>query len=262
VFAPDDADYFVKLLYGSSFKAPSPDQLYQEPATIGDTNGTRAFTADSGTDVPLTYQTAQSLELAGGVRIGESAHVQANVFATKVGGRIEYQEVGMLTFAFNQLEEWVVGGEAEARVEPIERGQIWAGVGVARSVHQTDEEDIGVRVRIQPTQPLFPVLQAHTRLSYKIPVVDVTLAPELSFVSEREASRANVVRRAEVYALPAYFRLDVAASAGWRIIGGRATDVSLRFSNLTNANNAEPGFGGIDLSALGRSVYVNLRQEL
>ena len=77
----------------------------------------------------------------------------------------------------------------------------------------------------------------------------------LRYASERRASAANIQENLQVpYQLPAYLVLDLVAMREW---GPHA--LHLRVDNVLNLDDAEPGFGGIDLSKRGRYVVLGYR---
>src|SRR5439155_18626692 len=85
VYAPPSRPLSVKLLYGSSFKAPSAEQLYTRPTASGDLLG----------NPQLKAQTAHTLELAAGWGFASVGELVVNVFATDVIGRVEFVPNGL-----------------------------------------------------------------------------------------------------------------------------------------------------------------------
>src|SRR5262249_44833136 len=99
VYAPIAHPLSVKLLYGSSFKAPSAEQLYTQPITIGGLQGNPGLQA----------QTAHTIELAGGYKLPrERGELSLNIFATDVLGRVEFLPAGNFVEAENIQDEWVL----------------------------------------------------------------------------------------------------------------------------------------------------------
>src|SRR5207244_3691763 len=85
VYAPPSRPLSVKLLYGSSFKAPSAEQLYTRPIASGDLLGNPGLKA----------QTAHTVELAAGWGFLNAGEIVVNVFATDVIGRVEFVPNGL-----------------------------------------------------------------------------------------------------------------------------------------------------------------------
>src|SRR5207302_510882 len=89
---------------GSSFKAPSAEQLYSTPIGFGGLLGNPSLHA----------QTAHTIEAAGAYKLPkERGELSVNVFATDLLGRVEFLPTGNFIEAQNIADEWVVGGELD-----------------------------------------------------------------------------------------------------------------------------------------------------
>ena len=253
VYAPDDRPWHLKLLFGSAFKAPSAEQLYTVPMKAFDIRGNESLLA----------QTARTGELAGGYRIGDWGEFSANLFVTQLTGHVEFIQRGLYMEAANSLDELFVGGEVDARFRLLQSLHLRTGIGVAKSVAKTRDEQAVVVGDSDVDQPMFPPYQVHLIADYTLPVLGLRLSPEVSWVSARTASQSNALLNAGAYELPAYVYTAVSLSMPeQRLIGDRPTAVSLRVSNLLDTRYAEPGFAGIDIPALGRTVFLTISQGI
>jgi hypothetical protein len=137
--------YSVKLLYGSSFKAPSAEQLYTEPMQPFDVRG----------NDKLGVQTAHTVELAGSYRLGAAGELSASVFATQVSGRVAYLQRGLYLSAQNLLDEWYAGAELEARYQLLSSVSARLGVGWAQLLSQEQNATVIVSGSPESRQPLY-----------------------------------------------------------------------------------------------------------
>jgi outer membrane receptor for ferrienterochelin and colicins len=253
VYAPPTSRLSLKLLYGSSFKAPSAEQLYTQPMKILDIQGNGR----------LAPQTAHTFELYGGFGLpDERGEVSVNGFVTDVSGRVEYTQVSRFQTAVNIDQELVVGGEVETRFSIARPLWIRLSSGVARTVARR------LGPAILPGSPevtgsLFPQLQSHLIADYSLPIWQGHLALEVSYIGPRSSSQSNALNRGEAYKVPGYVYLGASLATGPRkILGNRETSFVLRVSDLANRRWTEPGFGGIDVPAVGRSVLLTVIQQL
>ncbi|MFY0565629.1 TonB-dependent receptor plug domain-containing protein [Archangium lansingense] len=251
VYAPPEKALSVKLLYGSSFKAPSAVQLYTQPMTILDIQG----------NPNLEAQTAHTVELAGTHGLAELGELSLNLFALGVNGRVEFVQKGLYLQAQNILQEWVVGGELESRFQPTPALKLRLSGSVARTVSRS----AGVLLTGAPEihNPLFPTYQVYLMGEYKLPWAGLLASVELSPIGPRGASQSNALRKGTDYQVPAYLYTAAALSVPqlhpWEKYSTRLT---LRVSNVFNRPWVEPGFGGIDYPHQGLTAFLTVVQSL
>jgi outer membrane receptor for ferrienterochelin and colicins len=241
----------VKLLYGSSFKAPSPQQLYAHPVTFGGVLGNPEMRA----------QTAHSAELAVGVRLPRDiGNVEANGFVTKVLGRVEFLPTGSFVIANNTQDEWLVGGELTCHLLPVKHLRATLLASTARTVSRSGVIE-GLLGKPTVTNPLFPPYQAGTIVDYAAPWAGLHLSAELSYVGPRSTSFSNALQRGTSYNASSYLFTALSASVtGPFILRDRETRLALRVSDALDQRWTEPGFGGVDVPTLGRTTFLTLLQ--
>jgi len=250
VYVPEDLPFHIKLLYGSSFKAPSAEQLFTQPIRRRDVQGNESLKA----------QTAQTGELAAGIRLGELGQMTASFFVTDIKDRVEYLQEGLFQTAQNNLTELLLGGELEARLLFLDWLGMSVGVGIAKSVEQKAAAGVVAGEAAETSQPLFPVFQAHLSPDFRLSVM--RFSPELSIVSPRAASQSNALSNGENYETDWFINLGASvAFSDMMLLKDRSTDVALRATNLLNTGT-EPGFGGIDYPMQGLTVFMTIAQEL
>src|SRR5207248_2673644 len=169
--------YSFKLLYGSSFKAPSAEQLYAQPIGFGGIQGNPGLQA----------QTAHTLEAASSYQLPrEKGRISVNVFATDVIGRVEFLPYGNFVQAQNIQNEWVMGGELDSRFVLAKPLHLQFLAGVARTIAlSTGEALLG---KPEVTNPLFPEYQLHLIAEYALPWWALKVAAEVSYIGPRTAS--------------------------------------------------------------------------
>jgi iron complex outermembrane receptor protein len=133
VWAPEGSSLSGKLLYGSSFKAPSAEQLFTKPMTVLDIQGSpdlKAQTAHIG-------ELAVAWKMPGG--IGE---VTGNLFVERINGRVEFIQTGLYLEAQNVQDEWLSGGEIDMRFFPHRSLQLRLATSGAHSLARETDEDL------------------------------------------------------------------------------------------------------------------------
>ena len=250
VFSPPDQPYSAKLLYGSSFKAPAASQLYAQPMGAGDVRG----------NPNLKSQYAHTVELAGGYQLpNDLGDLTVNAFATSVLGRVEFIRLGNFASAQNNTDDFLMGGEVDARVKPHRRVQVRLTVGYAQSVSRTPP--LVITGAPELSHPLFAPIQGHLVGTWLMPLGGLQLSLELSVIGARSASQSNALAAGEDYLYAPYvFGAAVLALPPTKLWGERETSASLRADNLFNQPLSDPGFNGIDVPALGRTIFLNLAQ--
>jgi outer membrane receptor protein involved in Fe transport len=211
----------------------------------------------------LAPQTAHTFELYGGFGLpGERGEVSVNGFFTDVSGRVEYIQVARFQTAVNIDKERVAGGEVETRISIAKPLWLRLSSGFAYTVARRLGPTI-LPGSPEVTGSLFPQLQSHLIADYSLPIWEGHAALEVSYIGPRTCSQSNALNRGEAYKVPGYVYLGLSLATGARkILGDRETSFVLRVSDVSNRRWTEPGFGGIDVPAVGRSVFLTMIQQL
>lgn len=251
VYAPESRPLSLKLLAASSYKAPSAEQLYSNPMVLQDINGNPL----------LKPQKGYSLELAATYGFSGTAELSLNVFAETVVDRVEFVQHGLFLQAENIFTEWVVGGEAEARVKVARPLQVRLAAGVARTVSKTTGPMLASAPEVY--NPLFPAYQVHLAGDYLLPWWGLRATLEASYVGPRTASQSNALIQGQSYELPGYALVGAAVALPARsLIGDRPTSLTLRLNDVLSTHTSEPGFGGIDVPQPGLTAWLTIVQAL
>jgi outer membrane receptor protein involved in Fe transport len=244
----------LKLLYGSSFKAPSAEQLYAQPIGFGGIQGNPLLQA----------QRAHTIELAAGYQLpGQRGTISANVFASDVIGRVEFLPSGNFVQAQNIRDEWVLGGELDSRFRLTRSFHLRFSAGVARTVALSPGE--GLLDKPLLSNSLFPAYQFHAIGDWSLPIprVGLHLSAEVSYIGPREASFSNALIFGAPYEVGGYVYTALAlATSELHLLPRRETHLALRISDVINYGWVEPGFGGVDVPSQGITVFLTLMQAL
>jgi iron complex outermembrane receptor protein len=250
VYAPEDRNLSFKLLYGTSYKAPSASQLYATPQGPGDFQG----------NPRLGTQSARTVEAAWAAGFpGDRGEIAVNLFATNVTGRVEFVQRGLFQTAENTVTELVLGGEVATRVVVSRPFHVRFLAGAARTAWQ--KAATGTAVESVSNQ-LFPALQFHLIGQYDVEAVGAHATVEGSYIGSRTSSQSNALLNGKEYALPGY--LYTSASLTWarEVFGSNETRVGLRVNNVLNNRYADPGAGGVDVPAQGVQGVLTVSQSL
>ncbi|MGC4114006.1 MAG: TonB-dependent receptor [Myxococcales bacterium] len=252
VYAPPDSPLSAKLTVGESYKAPSAEQLYTQPMAALDIQG----------NPDLQVQNEETIDLGAAYRLPNGlGEIAANVYVEAVAHRVEFVQTGLYLEAQNVSNEWVLGGELDARVNVHRSLQLRLTGTFARTVASTTDTDLEGMPRA--TNQLFPPYQLHLLGTWTLPWANIKVAPELSYVGPRAASSSNALELGTAYEIPGHFYTALALSLPPKnLFGSTETSITLRLTNLLDERYAEPGFGGIDVPASGFGAMLTLTQSL
>jgi outer membrane receptor for ferrienterochelin and colicins len=248
VYAPEGRKLSAKLLYGSSYKAPSAVQLYTQSMGLNDIRGNQN----------LKPQLAHTVEAALVAGLGERAELNVNLFFTRLFGRVEFTPRGNFTQAENVQAESVAGGELELRMKLLSALSGRASVGVARVLERSIPALLAAAPKV--TQPQFPDVQGHFSLDYA-PLSWLRSSVELSYVSPRESSQVNALIARRAYNVPGYLFTAASVCATGKLFGGTESSAVLRITDALDRRWVEPGFGGIDFPTQGRTISLSARHS-
>jgi iron complex outermembrane receptor protein len=244
---------YLKLLFGTSFKAPSAVQLFSRPIAPGDVSG----------NPELKPERARTLESQIGYRWG-SASIIATTFLSNVSNAIYLtrRPESQTSVATNAGEIVSVGAELE--VSGAWRGiQMWANA----SWQQSDETRRDpFRGTIEAPTRLFPQWLAKGGVRAPLPLASAYLYGEGRYVGARYSSEQNAgvydpINRSS-YQLPAYLVLDAAFGCELPLLPRAPSSLVLRVSNVLDAEHAYPGFRDFDVPGDPRTLMLLLSQRL
>lgn len=238
-------DRYCKLLYGTSFRAPAPVQLFTKPLKSGGIIG----------NPDLQPEEAEVFEGALCLVSTRTFNLSANAFYNIIKNKVEFiYERGNLR-AHNLGKLTSRGFEVELGWESGELGG-FCNLSYQSTEMQDEDED-------HDEMGLYPELICHVGVNYAIPRYHLNLNLQCSYAAERGASQANIVENAgESYQLDGYAIGTVTVSTeGLEVFGQRETLLSLKVHNVADKRYAEPGYNGIDIPSIGRRFLLRITQE-
>ncbi len=245
-------------MYGTSFNAPSPVQLYSNYITPGGLVGNPA----------LKPEKAKTWEWALMGKIIDNVNFNTNIFYTEIDDKIEYLlpygQVSNIT-AENVSNIYSAGIEAELNAS-LFHNTAYVNYSYQKSI-------------LEKTDPLLEKIRVNTALypSHMIKFGDIYHLPEYflninlegKFISSRIASDQNnfiydpINYSTNRYSLDSYFILDLTiSSTNIEIFENSTTKISLKIQNLLNSKFYYPGFNNYDIPGLGRAIYVRFTQYI
>lgn len=241
----------LKLLYGSAFKAPSPQLLFGSPLAPGDIAGNDKLKPSyvHTVETQLAYRPARYLLLTSG--IAYSYLLDQATFAQR----------GINQVALNLSRVESLSWESEARFDYRRKIAAYANLAVNHTVVSLSDASY-VATLSNYSNAAYPVFVANGGLSAEIPCLPLRASAEVSYVSARRSSSANTLDAGAMYELPGYTLMGGnIRTVGFHLLPKKETSLMLVVRNLANTHYADPGFAGVDYPQLGRTFYLLATQE-
>lgn len=238
----------TKLLYGTSYRAPSPLQLFSSPISLGDIIG----------NPDLKPETAQTVESEVAWAITPGLVLSLTGYHTQVHDQVKFVRETSNTVARNIAKATTLGLEGALRFQ-LEGVKGY----VNGTLQQTDTG--GAANEVYTSQDLrsemFPSGTVTTGLSAPLPGVPLDLYVEGRYTSSMKPSEANFFRNSGVdYEIPPSLLLDMALTTRELRLFDQPASVALKVANLLNTTHTYPGFAGIDIPGEGLSLQIHMRQ--
>lgn len=241
----------LKLLYGSAFKAPSPQLLYGSPLAPGDIAGNGALKPSyvHTVESQLSYRPNRYLLVTSGVAY--SYLLDQAAFAQR----------GINQVALNISRVGSISWENELRFDYKRKLAAYGNLTVNHTVSSFSENSY-VAALSTYNNAAYPVVVANTGVSAEIPRLPLRANVELSYASSRPSSAANTLEAGGRYDLAPYVLLGAnLRTVGLHLLAQKATTLQLVMRNLTDKRYSDPGFAGIDYPQLGRTFLMQASQE-
>ncbi|MBU8893465.1 MAG: TonB-dependent receptor [Bacteroidales bacterium] len=246
----------TKVMYGTSFNAPSSVQLYSNYITPGGIVG----------NPDLKPERAKTLEWALMGKVFKYFNFNTNIYYTEIDDKIEYLlpngQISNIT-AENVSNIYSTGVEAELNTN-IHNNTSYLNYSYERSIlEKTDPllEEIRIKTALYPNHMIKfgNILHLHKYYS--------NINIEGKFISSRIDSDQNnfiydpINYTINRYELDPYFILDVMiTSTDLELLENSKTRISIRIQNLLNTKYYYPGFKNYDIPGLGRTFYFKFTQ--
>ncbi len=244
---------YLKVLWGTAFKAPAPVFLYDHGFL-----GPRPVNPNP----VLRPQTVSSFEAMLGARLlEERVELSVTWFRNQVNDRAAFTTAGQGVVAHNDSSVESVGVEAELRAR-VAFFEIYANAMFQDSEKSFDDD----RGQIRDTFG-FPEITAHLGLTTAIAPAWLVVTTDLQYVGARVGSFLNRGgdREGNHYELEPYLLLHLSLTTrGLELLGERESRFGLGARNVLNTQYALPGFQPYyrtDLPGEPRSVYLTIEQS-
>jgi outer membrane receptor for ferrienterochelin and colicins len=244
-------DVHAKLLYGSAFKAPSPQLLYGSPLAPGDIAGNQALKPSyvHTVEAQLSARPNRFLLLTSGVAY--SYLLDQATFALR----------GINQVALNISRVESISWETELRFDYRRKLAAYGNVTLNHTRSRLTNDDYVAQLSSYGNAA-YPVLVANAGTSAQLPRLPVRLSVELSYVGTRRPSSANTLDAGGIYQLASYTLVGASLrTIDLRLLDKKETILMLVARNLANTRYADPGFAGIDYPQLGRTLMAQVIQE-
>jgi outer membrane receptor protein involved in Fe transport len=254
---------YAKALYGTSYRAPSSNQLYSN------------FIAANGAfgNPRLEPERARTFELAFGGQAYKVISFELSGFYTQIENKVETR-VPSVSLADNPLPQNLatidsLGLEASLAVT-AGAFKSYANYSFQRS---RSEEPQTFRVRPDDTVTidalLYPTHMLKMGAHYKLTEAHVQGNLEARYIGARLGSEDNnqlfygvLGSSTERYHLEPYVLLDVyVSSMDIELWEARETRFGVKIANVLDAKYAYPGYGGFDVPGFSRSFTLSASQE-
>ncbi|NOQ25286.1 MAG: TonB-dependent receptor [Bacteroidales bacterium] len=246
----------TKIMYGTSFNAPSSVQLYTNSISPGGIVG----------NPDLKPERAKTLEWALMGKIIKDVNFSTSLFYTQIDNKIEYLlpygQISNIT-AENVSSISSAGIEAELNAS-MYNNTAYINYSYQKSIlNKTDPilENIQINTALYPNQIIKFGDIVHLKKLYS------NINIEGKYISSRIASDQNnfvydpINYSTSRYELDPYFILDLSISSSELEIFKKSTSrICLKVQNLLNTSFYYPGFSNYDIPGLGRTYYVRLTQ--
>lgn len=245
-----------KLLYGTSFVPPAPAQLTSNPIRPGGVVG----------NLELLPQRAGTAEAEASYSIPGLLSVRLTGFRTRVVDRVEFVLTSVNPTSRNLSTSTTFGSELgmELQAEPFfVRGNFSYQTS---SIEGPDPLPLWWNSiygdGTEGLLPSYPGMQGHWTVGARSERLHVLGSMTLHHASKRVSSFSNTSVAGGPYTIDGYATVDVhLRSLDLGTYGGVSPEVELTVRNVLDRRYAEPGALGVDIPALGRSVFgtVTLR---
>ena len=245
---------YLKLLFGSAYNAPTPELLFAQPMYAGDVIG--------NPDLEPEFSRTFDLEVT---PIGtEDFGASVGLFYNLVDGKMGFVYENGILRARNAANVSISGAEGGLRWSYRNFTVNWnLAYQYTRKREDTENAAPGGDVSLIDIVSFeCPRLMSYSSINYAIPDAHLSFNFEQKYIGERNASQPNIaLSGGELYKLGAYQTYNFTISTTrLKLFAVGETRFSLSVKNLTDERYIEPGYNGIDIPGIRRTIYVGAMQ--
>ncbi len=248
----------TKIMYGTSFNAPSSVQLYTNPIFPGDIIG----------NSELKPERAKTLEWAIMGKLTDNINFNTNLYYTIIDDKIEYLlpygETTNITAA-NIAKIYSAGIESELNIF-YHNSVSYLNYSYQKTINERTNPLHGL---IKVETSLYPHHMIKFGETYRFPKYYIKLNIDGNYISSRKASEQNnfiydpINYTINSYSLDSYFLFNfMISSMNLKFLDDNETILSFKVDNLLNTKYYYPGFKDYDIPGLGRLFTFRITQML
>ena len=254
---------FTKILYGTSFKAPSSTQLYSNYIKTANIVG----------NPELKPETASTIDWIFGTELNDNFFISIDAFKNNIYDKVEFalpflDNINMKAVNISEIVSY--GFEAELKYNTKKISSYINYSYQKSTINKTVNNQ-----EIYMDTDLYPSNMVKFGVNYKIVSWHLNLNVNGSYTDSRIGSLLNNKKILPVYyitdyqkyannrySLGGYFNFDFAISSDkLKVFGENETNLTLKVQNVFNDDFAYPGFNLFDIPNLGRVFTFSIKQE-
>jgi len=248
----------TKLMYGTSFNAPSPVQLYTNYIAPGGIVG----------NPDLKPEKAKTLEWALTGKVFKHINFNTNIFYTTIDDKIEYLlPYGQISNITAENISTINSAGIETEISAtIYNNSAYLNYSYQRSIIEKNDP---ILEKIRVKTALYPEHMIKFGDVLHIPKYKINLNVEGVYIGSRIASDQNnfiydpINYSTNRYSLDPYISLDLMISTtDLEIIKNSKTKISFKIENILNSDYYYPGFVNYDIPCIGRSYVFRFIQYI
>lgn len=230
----------TKLLYGSAFKAPSPQLLFAVPLRPGDIIGNRNLD-------PMTIHTFESQLAWAPLR---EVRLSTGVTYSMLFDKAEFRPQGINITAQNVASQRGVSWETRGDFSHKKWFKSYVSFDLQHGVRNLNEEGY-IADLLGTANVVHPFWITRAGVDFNIDKARIALMTQAMVVGKRRSSDANTVENGGAYQLGEYALINAGIRThDFKLVGRGFTRFSIHGYNLTNTRTPEPGHAGYDYPRL------------
>ena len=237
---------YLKLLYGTSFKAPAAEQLFTSNLIAGGVYGNPNLSPEKAKTFEALFSVVNSKNIVGIV----------NTFYSIIDDKVEIGQVVGHSAPVNasQINSYGIDGEINWRIRKIYG---YSNLSYQYAYKNGDDLSDG-----EQRVSLSPKIIISNYIKYSIPNYHLVLALSNKYIGNCKASEINIIYKGDIYYLDAYniFNLNI-STVNFKFFSNKETIFSAKINNLFDADYTMPGFRGIDIPSIGRNYSLKIVQN-
>ena len=249
-------NFYAKLLFGTSYKAPSSVQLFSN------------FIVSRGVvgNPDLNPEKASTFEAGVGLQPVKNFSINVNAFYNTISDKVELviPEGSLFNVRPDNIAKINSAGLEIEVLHNFRNLRSFVNYSFQKSII---EKDHLIRGKIKLNTDIYPSNMVKFGANYRLTDYFLNLNLEGRWIDSRRSSEVNsfifdpVNFRINRYKLDSYLVIDVTiATQNINLLPGRETGATIKIYNIFDTKFAYPGFKDFDIPGFRRSIVFNLTQ--